>query len=98
MSTSRVMAPMALLVCRVDSTRWPVRDACTAISAVSWSRISPTITTSGSWRRMARRPRAKVMSTLGLTWVWPMPSMWYSIGSSTVRMLRVRSLRVTRLA
>ena len=36
------------LVCRVDSTRWPVSEACTATSAVSRSRISPTITTSGS--------------------------------------------------
>ncbi|CRW98505.1 hypothetical protein PAERUG_P53_London_9_VIM_2_02_13_03224 [Pseudomonas aeruginosa] len=38
------------------------------------------------------------MSTLALTWVWPMPSRWYSIGSSTVRMFRVRSLSVVRLA
>ncbi|MNG00529.1 hypothetical protein D3C84_834700 [compost metagenome] len=69
-----------------------MRDACTAIWAVSRSRISPTITTSGSWRSMARRPRAKVMSTLVLTWVWPTPSRSYSMGSSTVRMLRSREL------
>jgi hypothetical protein len=75
MSRRRVTAPTAVLVCSVLSTRWPVSEACTAICAVSRSRISPTITTSGSWRRMARRPRAKVMSTLVLTWVWPMPSM-----------------------
>ncbi len=31
-----------------------------AICAVSWSRISPTRILSGSWRRMERRPRAKV--------------------------------------
>ncbi|BCQ63089.1 hypothetical protein PBOI14_48390 [Pseudomonas sp. Boi14] len=94
MSTRRVTAPMALLVCRVESTRCPVREACTAISAVSRSRISPTITTSGSWRRMARKPRAKVMSTLALTWVWPIPVRWYSTGSSMVRMLRSRLLRL----
>ena len=32
----------------VDNTKWPVNAACTAISAVSKSRISPTSTTSGS--------------------------------------------------
>ncbi len=32
----------ASLVCSVDSTRWPVSAALTAISAVSKSRISPT--------------------------------------------------------
>ena len=48
--------------------------------------------TSGSWRRIARRPRAKVRSMCGLTWVWPTPSTAYSTGSSTVMMLRLRSL------
>ena len=75
MSRRRVTAPTAVFVCSVDNTRWPVSDACTAICAVSRSRISPTMTTSGSWRRMARRPRAKVISTLVFTCVWPMPSM-----------------------
>ncbi len=75
MSRRRVTAPTAVLVCSVDITRWPVSDDCTAICAVSRSRISPTITTSGSWRRIARSPRAKVISTRVLTWVWPMPSM-----------------------
>jgi hypothetical protein len=41
-------------------TRWPVREARMAISAVSRSRISPIITTFGSARRMERRPAAKV--------------------------------------
>src|SRR6056297_172077 len=66
--------------------------------AVSRSRISPIITTSGSWRRMARSPRAKVRSTFGFTWVWPIPSMSYSIGSSTVMMLRLRSLSSSKAA
>ncbi len=92
MSRSRVTAPAAVLVCRVDNTRWPVRLACTAISAVSRSRISPTITTSGSCRRIARSPRANVIWTFVLTCDWPMPSIKYSIGSSTVMMLRVSSL------
>ncbi len=51
MSVSRVKAPAASLVCRVEKTRWPVSDAWIAISAVSTSRISPTMMTSGSWRR-----------------------------------------------
>ena len=89
MSIRRVTAPGASLVCSVASTRWPVSEACTAICAVSRSRISPIITTSGSWRRMARSARAKVISIFGFTGVWPMPSSSYSTGSSTVRMLRV---------
>src|SRR3989304_3585663 len=51
MSIRRLMVLMALLVCRVESTRCPVMAARTAISAVSSSRISPTSTISGSWRR-----------------------------------------------
>ena len=41
-SSRRAMALGASLVCSVLKTRWPVREACTAISAVSLSRISPT--------------------------------------------------------
>src|SRR5665647_3150813 len=58
-----------------------------AICAVSRSRISPIMTTSGSWRRMVRSARAKLISIRVLTWVWLMPSRSYSIGSSTVMML-----------
>ena len=39
---------------------------------------------SGSWRRIARRPDAKVMPLRALTAIWTMPSSWYSIGSSMV--------------
>jgi hypothetical protein len=60
MSTSRVTAATASLVCSVVSTRWPVSEALRASSAVSASRTSPTRTMSGSWRRMLRSPRAKV--------------------------------------
>src|SRR4029450_7527850 len=52
MSCSRVMAPGALLVWSVEKTRWPVSEAWIAVSAVSLSRISPIMTTSGSWRRI----------------------------------------------
>ena len=67
MSTSRVTAPGASLVCSVEKTRWPVSEACTAICAVSWSRISPISTTSGSWRKIERSPRAKVRPDFSLT-------------------------------
>ncbi len=60
MSISRTGALGASLVCSVEKTRCPVSEAWTAISAVSRSRISPIRTTSGSCRRIARSPRAKV--------------------------------------
>ena len=64
-----------------------------AICAVSKSRISPIMITSGSWRRMARSALAKVRSILALTWVWPTPASSYSIGSSTVMMFWPRVSR-----
>src|SRR6266404_4337260 len=88
MSTSRVSAPAASLVCTVEKTRWPVREAWMAISAVSRSRISPTMITSGSWRRKLRRPLAKVSSIFGLPAVCEIPWSWYSTGSSMVMMFR----------
>ena len=88
MSTSRVMAETALLVCRVVSTRWPVREARTASPAVSLSRISPSSTTSGSWRSTARSPRLKVSPLRSCTWTWVMPAICTSTGSSRVTMLR----------
>ena len=42
MFISRLIVLGASLVCSVESTRWPVSAALTAISAVSKSRISPT--------------------------------------------------------
>src|ERR687888_314566 len=54
-SFRRVIAPGPSFVCIVDSTRWPVRAASIEILAVSLSRISPTMTTSGSERRIERR-------------------------------------------
>src|SRR5215467_11459049 len=47
-SRRRGKAAMALLVCSVLRRRWPVWAARKAISAVSWSRISPTMMISGS--------------------------------------------------
>jgi hypothetical protein len=77
-----VIAPGASLVCRVEKTRWPVSDAWSASSAVSGSRISPTMTMSGSWRSTVRSAATKVNPILLLIWDWLMPSSWYSIGSS----------------
>ena len=63
---SRVIADAASLVCSVLNTRWPVSAAWIAISAVSRSRISPTMMMSGSCRISARRPSAKPRSSAGL--------------------------------
>ena len=65
---------------------WPVLAAWQAIEAVSWSRISPIMMTSGSCRRIDRRLAANVWPALVLTSIWVMLSSWYSIGSSTVMM------------
>ena len=59
-SFRRVIAPGASFVCSVESTKWPVRAASIEILAVSPSRISPTITTSGSERRIERSAEANV--------------------------------------
>jgi hypothetical protein len=56
------------------------------VLAVSRSRISPIITTSGSALRMLLRPEANVRPTFGLTCTWLMPGIRYSIGFSTVIM------------
>ena len=66
-----VAAPTtASVACSDDSTKWPVSADCTAIRAVSTSRISPTRMTSGSWRRIDFSPPAKVMPACSLIWIW----------------------------
>ncbi len=64
MLIKRVSVSGALFVCNVDKTRWPVCAAFTDISAVSRSRISPTIMMSGSCRKKALNAEAKVKPTL----------------------------------
>ena len=59
-SISRGYEPAAELVCNVEKTKCPVRAAWIAVPAVSGSRISPTIITSGSCLIAARRPERKV--------------------------------------
>ena len=88
MSTRRITADGASLVCSVVKTRCPVSEARTAISAVSASRVSPTSTTSGSCRSTWRRPLANVSPILGFTWICAMPGRRYSTGSSIVITLR----------
>ena len=97
-STSRVTAEGASLVCSVDSTRWPVSAASTAMLAVSWSRISPISTMSGSERRIERSAEAKVSPALGLICTWLMPGSRYSTGSSTVITLTCGWLRMLSVA
>ena len=86
MSIKRVNALGASFVCSVLNTKWPVSEARMAISAVSVSRISPTITTFGSWRKMWRRPIANVSPMSERTAIWLMPFSSYSTGSSMVMM------------
>ncbi len=56
-----------------------------AMSAVSRSRISPTMMMSGSWRISARTPVAKVRSISGCTCIWFRRGSIISIGSSMVQ-------------
>ncbi len=84
MSSRRFTVDGASLVWTVESTMWPVSADCIAMRTVSTSRISPTMMMSGSWRTMERRALAKVSSICGFTWIWLMPGIWYSTGSSTV--------------
>ena len=76
---------MALFVCRVLKTKWPVSAAFEAISAVSASRISPTKIISGSCRKKDLNALAKVSPISSLTWTWEIPLIVYSIGSSAVK-------------
>ena len=84
MSRRRVTVLGASLVCSVLNTMCPVSDACTAISAVSRSRISPTRILSGSCRRIERRHWANVLPMSGSMGICTMPSISYSTGSSVV--------------
>jgi hypothetical protein len=80
------MVAGASFVWSVESTKWPVSAALTAISAVSKSRISPTMMTSGSWRRNERSAAAKLSPISSCIWHWLMPNRLNSTGSSAVLM------------
>src|SRR6266853_1851784 len=51
---TRLIVCVVSVVCSVEKTRWPVSAALSAVSSVSWSRISPISKTSGSWRSTCR--------------------------------------------
>ena len=87
MFMSRLMVLGASFVCRVDSTRWPVRLALMAISAVSKSRISPTRMMLGSCRRKDLSAAAKLRPICSFICTWLMPGKLNSTGSSAVMML-----------
>src|SRR5262245_36992392 len=72
-SPRRVIALGASFVCNVLKTKCPVKEACTAISAVSLSRISPTRMIFGACRNMARMIRAKSSPIWCFTSTWLMP-------------------------
>ena len=55
----RLIVSAASAVCSVESTRWPVSAADSAVATVSSSRISPMRITSGSWRSTRLRARLK---------------------------------------
>ncbi len=57
-SMIRLTVSGASSVWTVESTRWPVSAADSAVRTVSSSRISPIRITSGSWRRTRRIARA----------------------------------------
>ena len=61
-SSIRVSAAAAEEAWKVLRTKCPVSEACNAVFAVSLSRISPTITTSGSNRSTALSFEAKLPS------------------------------------
>lgn len=86
-SSNRVMLSAAELVCRVASTRWPVNEASMARLAVSASRISPIMMTSGSARRKVRIAAAKDQPMRALTCTWHRPGWVISMGSSAVQIL-----------
>ncbi len=58
-SIMRAKAAEVELAWKELKTKWPVMEAWMAVFAVSASRISPTMTTSGSRRSTERRPSAK---------------------------------------
>ena len=74
MLRKRPRTSTTLFAWTVVKTRCPVSAAWTAIWAVSSSRISPTMTLSGSCRRIERRPRAKVSPFFSFTGIWVMPA------------------------
>jgi hypothetical protein len=93
-SMMRLMVWAQEFVCRVAKVRWPVSATVMAAAIVSRSRISPTSTTSGSWRRMVFNAflnewvSAKTSRWLTMHFLWACTN---SMGSSMVTMCSARS-------
>ena len=89
-------APAAEGACSEASTRWPLLAARTAVSAVTGSRISPIMITSGDWRSTLRSNSGNPTSALGLICDCRSPATAYSIGSSMVLIFRSPLFRCLR--
>ena len=86
-STMRLMLFAAPCVCRVESTRWPVSAAVSAVEIDSGSRSSPMRMTSGSCRSTRRSASAKEVVSAPTSRWWMSERCdvcTNSIGSSTV--------------
>ena len=96
--TIRLMVSIASTVCRVENTRWPVSAASMTVLIVTWSRISPTRMTSGSWRSAERSAPSKPMVSKPISRWFTIPrlsSNMYSTGSSIVTMCAGRLMFTT---
>jgi hypothetical protein len=91
--TSRLMVERTSLVWIDENTACPVSAAFIEVSTVWWSRISPTMITSGSWRSAAWSAWGKPSVSVPISrWVMMLLS-WVntnSIGSSIVMILAFR--------
>ena len=83
-----------------EKTRWPVSAAFSEVSTVSRSRISPTMMTSGSWRRAACRASGNEAVSVPISrWVMMLLS-WVktnSMGSSIVMIFAFRVLLISSI-
>ena len=84
MSISRVMALGASLVCSVEKTRWPgERGADGDVGGLAVADFADH----DHVRILAHdvpQAAANVRPICGFTWIWLIPSIWYSTGSSMV--------------
>ena len=79
------MAPGASLVCSVENTRWPVSAAWMAISRRLQVADLADHDDVGVLAHDGAQPAGEGEPDLAAcTWIWLMPSSWYSTGSSTV--------------
>ena len=87
-SRSLVTAPAAVGACSVERTSFPASAMRIVSSAVSLSRISPAMMTSGSCRSTLLRASPKLSRPFSGRESCCAPSMRYSTGSSTVTAVR----------